>query len=212
MALAIAGTGVLAACTGGTAATGSAGPGTTTVVAAFYPLVYAAQQVGGEAVSVTSLTPPGVEPHDLELSASQVADIAAADLVLYIKGFQPAVDEAVAQQAADHSIDVSSAVDLLGADPHVWLDPRNMSSIAHLIGQRLSQIDPAAAASITENDAALTAAMAGLEAEYAKGLATCESRDLVVSHEAFAYLAAAFDLTQVGISGLSPTPSRARRG
>ena len=115
------------------------------VVAAFYPLAYAAEQVGGDAVDVTSLTPPGVEPHDLELTAAQVAEIAAADLVLYIKGFQPAVDEAVAQQAADRAIDVSAGLTLLAGeahaarmrrhrrggatDPHVWLAPANMAAI-----------------------------------------------------------------------------------
>jgi ABC-type Zn uptake system ZnuABC Zn-binding protein ZnuA len=79
------------------------------VVAAFYPLQYAAQSVGGDLVNVTNLTQPGIEPHDLELSAQQVAQIAEADLVLYIKGFQPAVDEAIEQQAAGRAIDVSRA-------------------------------------------------------------------------------------------------------
>ena len=79
---------LLSACGGaGTDSAPSSEAGTTSVVAAFYPLQYAAQAVGGDTVSVTSLTPPGVEPHDLELTAAQVADISQADVVLYIKGF-----------------------------------------------------------------------------------------------------------------------------
>jgi zinc transport system substrate-binding protein len=182
------------------------------VVAAFYPLQFAAQSVGGDAVSVTSLTPAGVEPHDLELTASQVAEIAQADLVLYVKGFQPAVDEAVAQQAADHAVDVSAGIPLLGNDPHVWLDPTNMATIGTTVANRLAHVVPDGATSFAKNAADLSSAMASLDAEFGAGLQNCRSRDLVVSHEAFAYLADAYDLNQIGISGLSPDaePSPAR--
>jgi zinc transport system substrate-binding protein len=199
-------------------------------VAAFYPLEYAAREVGGDAVRVTSLTPPGVEPHDLELTAAQVAEIASADLVLYVKGFQPAVDEAVAQQAADRAIDVSAGLDLLageahsdeedqahsddgaGTDPHVWLAPANMAAIGGVISDRLAELAPESAPAIEADTAQFQQAMTDLDAEFAQSLARCATRDLVVSHEAFGYLAAAYDLNQVGISGLSPEaePSPAR--
>lgn len=193
--------------------TGTSGPH---VVAAFYPLQYAAQQVGGAGVSVTNLTQPGIEPHDLELSAQQVGQIADADLVLYVKGFQPAVDEAIAQQAPDRAIDVSAALPRLtldgASDPHVWLDPANMSAIGTAIAERLAEISPDTAAAFAKNSAALTSAMSALSAEYAAALQQCRTRTMVVSHDAFGYLAKAFGLTQVGISGLSPEaePSPAR--
>lgn len=186
------------------------------VVAAFYPLQYAAEQVGGTNVTVANLTQPGVEPHDLELSAAQVAQISQADLVLYVKGFQPAVDDAVAQQAADRSIDVTSALQLLdgseGADPHVWLDPANMSKIGAAIAERLATIEPDKAASFAKNSSALATSMNALTTEFTKGLASCKTKSLVVSHDAFGYLANAFGFTQVGISGLNPEaePSPAR--
>ena len=214
--------------------TGAPAGDQVSVVAAFYPLEYAATRVGGDAVSVTALTPPGVEPHDLELSAAQVAEIAAADLVLYIKGFQPAVDEAVEQQAADRAIDVSAGLTLLageehshegeteeehaahadegGTDPHVWLDPTNMAAIGSAIAERLSTLAPDRASDIEAAAGTFEQDMAALDGEYGAALATCASRELVVSHEAFGYLADAYDLSQVGISGLSPEaePSPAR--
>ena len=70
------------------------------MVAAFYPLQFVAEQVGGDHVTVTNLAKPGAEPHDLELSARQVGRVSDAELVVYLKGFQPAVDEAVEQAAA----------------------------------------------------------------------------------------------------------------
>jgi zinc transport system substrate-binding protein len=200
------------------------------VVAAFYPLQYAAQSVGGDLVNVANLTQPGVEPHDLELSAQQVAEIAEADLVLYIKGFQPAVDEAIEQQAAGRAIDVSAGLALLAAhedeaghadedghehgmqDPHVWLNPINMALIGTAIKDRLSDIDSANAAAYMSNSEALRTSMATLDQKFSSGLGSCTITTMVVSHEAFAYLAEAYGFTQVGISGLSPEaePSPAR--
>ena len=212
----------LSACATSTSASdGASSSSAPSVVAAFYPLQYAAEQIGGSAITVTNLTQPGVEPHDLELSAQQVAEIANADLVLYVKGFQPAVDEAIAQQAADRAIDVSASLALLEADhedehgvtdPHVWLDPANMAAIGTQIATRLAEISPDKAADFQKNAGSLTAEMAALTDEYRSGLAQCRTSTMVVSHDAFGYLAKAFGLNQVGISGLSPEaePSPAR--
>ncbi|WP_109473529.1 metal ABC transporter substrate-binding protein [Ornithinimicrobium cavernae] len=88
--------------------------GDVRVVTAFYPLEFAAQQVAGDVsgVSIETLTAPGVEPHDLELTPRQVGAVSEADLVIYSSGMQAAVDEAVGAQAADHSLDTTTVVDL----------------------------------------------------------------------------------------------------
>lgn len=88
-----------------------------TVLASFYPLVYLAQQIGGENVSVTNLTPSG-EAHEAELAASQVDEIGSADLVVYESQFQPSVDKAIEQTKPAHVIDVASHVDLVPIEQH----------------------------------------------------------------------------------------------
>ena len=95
--------------------TSGAKDGTLTVMASFYPLQYLAEQIGGEHVTVTSLTPAGAEPHDLELSPKTVDALSSADAVIYLAGFQSAVDEAIEQQAPKTVIDVSPAVQLVEA-------------------------------------------------------------------------------------------------
>ena len=95
--------------------TSGAKDGTLTVMASFYPLQYLAEQIGGEHVTVTSLTPAGAEPHDLELSPKTVDALSSADTVIYLAGFQSAVDEAIEQQAPKTVIDVSPAVQLVEA-------------------------------------------------------------------------------------------------
>jgi zinc transport system substrate-binding protein len=185
----------LAGCGGGT------GSAATTVVAAFYPLAFAAQQIGGDGISVRNLTPPGVEPHDLELAGSDIRTIADAGLVLYLgQDFQPALEDAIDSTSAN-------AVDLLGPgkakDPHVWLDPIRYAALAERIGKELDRGSEAER---------LAAKLRALDSEFRRGLSHCERKEIVTSHAAFGYLAERFGLQQESISGLSPdaepTPDR----
>lgn len=111
--LVLAGTATLAGCSAQTPS-GSAGESDgVTVLASFYPLQYVAQQIGGDLVTVDNLTPPAAEPHDLELSPAQVREIGTADLVVYLSGFQNAVDEAIEARAPEHVVDAAGAAELV---------------------------------------------------------------------------------------------------
>ena len=172
------------------------------MVAAFYPLAYAAERVGGPALDVKNLTPPGAEPHDLELTPRQVAGIQEATLVLYLShGFQPAVSKAV-EQAQGKKVDILAGLPLhaaygaeagLTADPHVWLDPILFARVATRIGRALGR--PASS---------LVADLHSLDREYRQGLRDCKRHEIVTSHAAFGYLAARYGLEQVAITGLTP--------
>src|ERR687888_1116449 len=116
--------------------------GKRSVVAAFYPLAWAAEQVGGAKVDVRNLTPPGAEPHDIELTPRDVGRLQQADVVLYLShGFQPAVEQAVGG-AQGKRVDVLAGLGLrqgVGdeagkSDPHVWLDPVLFARIVRRIG------------------------------------------------------------------------------
>ena len=218
-AAAVAALAALTACGGSSdAATAAKDSGRVGVVTSFYPLQYAVQRVGGDAVTVTNLTKPGAEPHDLELTPKDVAAVTDAGLVVYLSGFQPAVDEAVKDQAADRAFDVAKAATLdrtveadegpeAGSqvtDPHFWLDPTRLAAVGDAIAQRLAQAEPAKADVFTRNAAALRTDLETLDGEFEAGLASCANKDLVTSHQAFGYLAARYGLTQVGITGLSP--------
>jgi zinc transport system substrate-binding protein len=190
------------------------------VVAAFYPLQFITQQVGGDAVSVTNLVKPGAEPHDLELNPQQVAQVADAKLVVYIKGFQPALDKAVSQNAAGRGFDVTTVSPLTqqgsnhqgtqeegeppAPDPHLWLDPTRLAAVADKLADRLAEVDSGQAADFRANAAALRSTLDQLDKEYADGLKTCQRNEIVTSHAAFGYLADRYHLQQVAITGLSP--------
>lgn len=185
------------------------------VVAAFYPLQYAAERVGGDDVTVESLTPSGVEPHDLELSSSQVRDLAEADLVVYVgQGFQPAVEDALGSLDESRQVDALDGLQLRHGsdaaggeetvDPHVWLDPTLMERIVDRVAEVLSKIDPEKAASFDANARALDEQLEQLDYEYQQGLANCSSQAIVTSHAAFGYLAARYGLEQVSVGGIDP--------
>jgi zinc transport system substrate-binding protein len=176
---------------------GGTGSGKETVVAAFYPLAFAASEIGGDSVDVKNLTPPGAEPHDIEVSPQDVAEVRSADLALLLgHGFQPQLEN-----AAGNGDNLALLLDTPGldvhsnGDPHIWLDPIRYARVVDRIGQLLGK--QAAAKALEKR-------LADLDTEYRVGLAHCARHEIVTSHEAFAYLAERYGLEQVAITGLSP--------
>jgi zinc transport system substrate-binding protein len=176
----------------------------TSVVTSFYPLQYVARRVAGDHASVVNLTQPGKEPHDLELTVQQTAQVADADVVVYERGFQAAVDDAVDQNGPAHVVDAARSADLSGDDPHFWLDPTKLSAVAAAVERSLADDDPAQAADYARNLRRLQGDLADLDASFRTGLATCAVDTIVVSHDAFGYLGRRYGLDVVGINGLSP--------
>jgi zinc transport system substrate-binding protein len=223
---------LLTGCGGSDSSAEAAGVGDRlTVVAGFYPLEWAASRVGGDRLEVSSLTAPGAEPHDLELTPQDVAGVSDADLLVYLSGFQAAVDEAAESQAADHSWDAAGAANLSltseghdhehgeedhaegeeedaegeeSTDPHFWLDPTRLADVGDALAAQLTELDPDGAETYEQNAAALREDLESLDQEMSDGLSGCAVDTLVTSHDAFGYLADRYGLEVVGITGLSP--------
>lgn len=104
---AVAGLVALSACTTAAGDTRTA-DGRLKVTASFYPMQFLAERIGGSHVSVTGLTKPGTEPHDLELTPRQIGRLGQSGVVVYLKGLQPAVDEAIAQSGVRRVVDAAS--------------------------------------------------------------------------------------------------------
>ena len=189
--------------------------GRLTIAVGFYPLQYVAQRVAGTRADVVDLTQPGAEPHDLELTFQETQDIATADLVIYEGGLQPAVDEAVRNASQGATLDAASVVHLEpfaagdtmerpgDPDPHFWHDPLRLATLADAVAAALGKVDPSHAADYSANAAALRTQLEGLDHDFATGLAHCRRTTIVVSHDAFGYLAK-YGLTMAPIAGLSP--------
>ncbi|MDQ0961892.1 zinc transport system substrate-binding protein [Streptomyces sp. B4I13] len=226
------GLGTLSACSSDSAA--AADTDKFDVVASFYPMAFLAEQIGGDHVHVTSLTEPGQEPHDLEISAKQTAAIQESDAVLYLKNLQPSVDDAVAQSQVKTKIDAASLTslekhgnevgghaaehddheneELAGLDPHIWLDPVRYAQVAEGVGKAFEKADPDHAADYRTNTATLVKKLGDLNTEFKDGLANTKTKVFVTTHAAFGYLAERYGLTEEAINGLDPEsePSAAR--
>jgi zinc transport system substrate-binding protein len=216
LALALAGCGA-----GGSASSGAS----VDVVAAVYPLAFVAEAVGGPDVTVRTITKPGAEPHDVELTPNQVGDLEDADVVVYVAGLQPAVDDAVPSKTG---FDVTEVVELAageahaegegedseheGGDPHVWLDPVVLADVADALAGRLGELDEDRRKDYESRAAVLRRSLTRLDEEYETGLADCERSELVVSHAAFGYLGRRYGLEQIPIAGLDaeadPSPAQ----
>ncbi|MFF9041668.1 metal ABC transporter substrate-binding protein [Streptomyces sp. NPDC014892] len=222
----------LTACGGDTAAAGNTDK--FDVVASFYPMAFLAEQIGGKHVNVTSLTQPGQEPHDLEISAKQTAALQESDAVLYLKGLQPSVDEAIEQSGHETKIDAATLTtmehhgnevgghsaehddheneELEGKDPHVWLDPVKYAEVAKGVGAAFEKADPDHADTYKTNTEALVEKLGALNDQFTNGLKNTDTKVFITTHAAFGYLAERYGLTEEAISGLDPEsePSAAR--
>ncbi|MGW2030092.1 metal ABC transporter substrate-binding protein [Streptomyces sp. NPDC001356] len=229
------GIGTLSACSGDKAV--AANTSKFDVVASFYPMAFLAERIGGDHVHVTTLTSPGQEPHDLEISPQQIASLEESDAVLYLKNLQPSVDDAVAQSSVGTKIDAASLTTLenhgsevgghaaghesheshedgesTGKDPHIWLDPVRYAQVAEGVGKAFEKGDPKHAADYRKNTAALVKQLNDLNTAFENGLAHPRSKVFITTHAAFGYLAERYGLTEEAVSGLDPEsePSAAR--
>ncbi|MGW4701869.1 metal ABC transporter substrate-binding protein [Streptomyces sp. NPDC004285] len=225
----------LSACSGTSDAADKGSDGKLDVVASFYPMQFLAEQIGGGHVSVDTLTKPGVEPHDLELKPKQIGELGEADVILYLKGIQPAVDEAIAQAGVKNTVDAGTLTKLeehgaevghdhageeaghdhaseAGADPHIWLDPVKYAEVAQGVGSALQKADPDHAADYEKNTDALVKKLGDLNTEFETGLKNTATKTFITTHSAFGYLAERYGLEQEGITGIDPEsePSPAR--
>src|SRR5215208_4360510 len=196
------------------------------VAAAFYPVAFAAQKVGGTRVAVANITPVDAEPHDIELNSEQLDRLLEAKVAFVLGShFQPAVEKAADRRDGPTVELLPKLVDAKGKkvaaegkdgglDPHVWLDPVLMSQLVVEVERGLAAADPNGTAAYERNAQALQEQLAALDARYRERLTGCARDLLVTSHEAFGYLASRYGLRQEGVAGLSPDaePDPARLG
>ncbi len=181
------------------------------MAAAFYPLAFVAEQVGGERIRVIELTPAGVEPHDWEPSPQDVSSIRRAQVLFYQgPGFQPALDRVIRDLTPGKPLVVaaSSGVELRrvgqGADMHTWLDPSLLSAATETLRKALAEADPENASWFAARADALGSRLSELDREYRDALAPCQGRGFLTFHDFFTYPASRYGLQAHSMVGLAP--------
>ena len=174
----------------------------TRVVTSFYPLYDFAYHIAGDRAEVSSMVPPGVEPHDWEPTLGDVNRARSADmLVINGAGLESWVDGIGAKRI----VNTSEGIELAdGADPHVWLDPVLAIEQVESIRAALALVDPENAAYYNENAAAYAGELDSLDSFIRSELATCEKSDFIAFHDAFSRFTQRYGLNQHTIHGISP--------
>ena len=210
------------------------------VVATFYPLYEFASRVGGDRVLVENLTPAGMEPHEWEPTPRDMARLTEANLIVCNgAGFEPWLDKQLPDLTArgikvveatrdmslieeeqhylgegHHGCSHGHDHEFIDGDPHIWLDPVLAMVVVDAIKDALTDLDPGGADLYNANALAFRSELETLDDEYRVAAQNFQRREIVTSHDAFAYLARRYDLQQIPVLGLSPdaepTPARMR--
>lgn len=184
------------------------------ITTSFYPLYYFTSQLTGTHAEVITITPSGVEPHDFEPTARDIARIADSKLlILNGRGLEPWGNRVREEVNANGTqvIEVGNSVATTlsseegsGLDPHIWLNPVLAEQEVLIISNSLISLDPLHQDEYKQNTLELTQKLTELDSEYRQGLANCSQKSFITSHTAFGYLAKEYGLEQKSIAGLSP--------
>ncbi len=176
-----------------------------TVVASFYPVwVMAANVIQGvEGVELSLLAPPDTGClHHYQLLPQDMKTLEGAD-VLVINGaeMEHFLENITSSFTQLKVVDTSAELALIEEDgpdhsvnPHVWLDVDNAMAQTQAIAAALKEALPQQAAAFEANAQAYCQRLEEVKEKMAETLEPVKGQSMVTSHNAFAYLAQAFDL------------------
>lgn len=184
------------------------------VSTSFYPLYFFARKIAGNKANIKNITPSGVEPHDFDLSAQDIANIGKGDLLILNGGLET-WENKIKQNFKDTNLKIITITDNLITkevkeenelikDPHIWLSPPLAKREVEIIINAFVEIDSINSNYYKNNGKNLTDELDKLDNKYKIGLINCRRKDFITSHAAFAYLSEAYGLKQISVSGMSP--------
>lgn len=184
------------------------------VITSFYPLYFFASEIGKDKAEVINITPPGTEPHDFDPPARELARIENSDL-LVLNGEMETWGEKIRKNLEGKKVKTVVAGEGLFVkelaeenktvkDPHIWLNPKLAQKEVGKITAGYISVDPANGAFYKENEKQLLDRLSQLDENYKLGLSNCMSKNIITSHTAFSYMAEAYGLQQIPVSGISP--------
>lgn len=203
------------------------------IYTSIYPVYDFTKKVGGDKVDVTNLVPAGTEPHDWEISTSDVVNLEKADMLIYngagIENWTDKIintleNKDIVYVKTSEGLDIHNVSeddshkddghDHGNYDPHTWLSIKNARKEMENIKNALVKYDPDNAQYYEENYETYAKKFDELDKKYSDTLGPIKNKTIIVAHEAFGYLCSEYDINQEGIEGLTPDsePDPARMG
>ena len=178
-----------------------------------------ARQVGGEAVTVTSiLSNPDQDPHLFEADPSTARALTSAKVVIRNGvDYDPWMEKLLAADPSPGRAEIVAA-DLMGRragdNPHLWYDPRTMQAVAGALAERLALAAPAGKAAFRTNAEAFAASLKPLDAKIAAMKARYAGVPVTASEPVFGLMAELIGLDmhskafqRAVMNGTEPSPS-----
>ncbi|MBC1307369.1 metal ABC transporter solute-binding protein, Zn/Mn family [Listeria booriae] len=198
-----------------------------TVYTTVYPLQYLASQIGGTYVDAHSVYPAGSDAHSFDPTQKDMMNIADSDLFFYIGlGMEGFVDKAkqslknenvkfvvttdnlhlptMSHEEEDHEHEEDEdGHDHGDINPHVWLDPNYMITMAATFRDNLSKELPAQKETFNKNYEKVVSQLKTLNTDYKTMADTAKHKDFVTAHAAYGYWEKEYGLKQIPIAGIS---------
>jgi len=196
------------------------------VCASIFPVYEFVGMIGGDAVDVNIIVPPGGEPHDFEVDVKSAKRLSEADCLFYLGG---SIDDWVEQYKKTEQNDNIAYIPLADFhdehlhedshadsynhhhDPHVWLSPKNVVPILISICDVLVKLDPDNADYFLENLYHCLNRLEELDAVYREKLSLYAGKSIIVAHDAYGYLCSEYGISEMAVSGLEadePSPGK----
>ncbi|TRM13074.1 adhesin [Lentibacillus cibarius] len=190
-----------------------------TIFTSIYPIQYAVERIGGDAVHAETIYPPGVDAHTYEPTTREMTAIAGSDAFIFLgagmEGFAETAANALASQDLE-LVEIGKDKELFHGDtsnhdghhhhdhnPHIWLDPVRMIDMASIIKDKLIDIDQENKKRFVNNFNRLKNDLLTLDQTFQKTIATKVDKKVLVSHAAYTYWEQRYGIEQIAISGLS---------
>lgn len=197
------------------------------VYASFYPIYFAAEQIGKDKIELHSVIPNGSEPHDYEPSIREIANVEKGDIFIFNGvGMEPWAEKLSDNLAKKgvKTLNLSQYVELIKIedeehnheehshddhdhglyDPHIWLDPINMDKMAYQIMLEISELDKTNESFYKKNYEEFSEKIKEMDLSFSSELKNVSKNNILVSHQAFGYLTKRYGLEQIPVTGITP--------
>lgn len=160
----------------------------------------------GDRYEIVSLTPPGTEAHDFELTAKTVGSLIDSK-ALFVNGFNfehwaNDLPSEANNKMTTLSKGVSARYINNQIDPHIWLNPLNAVIEMNNVYEAISEIDTENKEYYKANLDAYTASFISLDEELMQKATGFTQKNIVVSHAAYGYMCDRYGLNQIYINGI----------
>lgn len=188
------------------------------VLVTIQPQKFFVEQVGGEAVDVLVLVPPGASPHSFEPTAKQI--VAASQADIWVRLGEPFEAKAMKVLLSHNPhlliADMRENIELISSgcshcadegDTHIWLSPQLAQIEAKTIERTLTKKIPEKKEYFEERTKAFVKQLAQINEELRALFQDCGVHMILVSHPAFGYFCKDFGLEQLSIEMDGKEPS-----